>query len=126
MNPNTEIKISARRFELTEAIEGKVKELAGRLCEHDSDIAALRFELEMEPHASTHHDEFVAKGHVDGRREHYLATAKGDDLYAVIADLGEKLDRLIRRSSRRRVTERRHPKGIELDVGLPKAGPSLA
>ncbi len=124
MNPQNEIEIVGRHLELTDAIKSKVNEMAEKLFEHDSDISRIRIELEMEPHAKTHHDEFIAKGHVDDHRQHYDVSAKGDDLYKAISDLGEKLDRIIRKSSRRRVTERRHPSAIELDADLPKAGPS--
>jgi ribosome-associated translation inhibitor RaiA len=49
-------------------------------------------------------------------------SARGNDLYKAISELGDKLDRLIRNKSRRRVTERRNPSPIELDVELPKTG----
>lgn len=120
MNPRNEVEIVGRRLELTESIKGKVNEMAGKLYEHDSEISRIRVELELERHAKTHHDEFIAKGHVDDHREHYNVSAKGDDLYKAISALGDKLDRLIRSKSRRRVTGRRHLSAIELDADLPK------
>lgn len=122
MNPKNEVEIVGRRLELTESIKSKVNEMAEKLYEHDSDISRIRVELELERHAKTHHDEFIAKGHVDDHRNHYDVSAQGDDLYAAIAELGSKLDRLIRNKSRRRVTERRNASAIDLDADLPKTG----
>ncbi|MDQ8186936.1 HPF/RaiA family ribosome-associated protein [Pelagicoccus sp. SDUM812002] len=122
MDSNNEVEIVGRHLELTEPIKCKVKELAEKLREHDSDIKRIRVELELERHAKTHQDEFIAKGHVDGHRNHFDVTAQGDDLYKAISDLGDKLDRIIRNKSRRRVTERRHLSSIDLDADLPKTG----
>lgn len=123
MNLHSEIKISARRFELTDAIREKVGDIARKLRGHDGSIWEMRFELEMEPHAVTRSDEFVAKGHVEDGRDRFLATAEGDNLYSVLGDLEQKLDKLIRRSHRRRLSERRRPHPIELDADLPKISP---
>lgn len=122
MNPNNEVEIVGRRLELTESIKGKVNELAAKLCEHDSDISRIRVELELERHSKTHRGEFIAKGRVDDRRKRFDVTVRKDDLYRAISVLGEKLDRLIRKGSRRRVTARRHLAAIELEAALPKVG----
>lgn len=122
MNPNQNVEIVGRRLELTESIKAKVSELAEKLYEHDAGISRVRVELELERYAATHHDEFIAKGHVDDRRDHFDVSAKGDDLYQAIVELGEKLDRLIRKRSRRRVTERRNVAPIEFDAEIPKTG----
>lgn len=122
MNPNHNVEIVGRRLELTESIKAKVNEMADKLYEHDAGIGRIKVELELERHATTHHDEFIAKGHVDDRRDHYDVSAKGDDLYKAIAELSEKLDRLIRKRSRRRVTDRRNVAPVELDAEIPKTG----
>lgn len=122
MNPKREVEIVGRRLELTDAIKSKVEEMADKLYEHDASIDRIRVELELERHSSTHADEFLAKGHVDDGRDHYIASAKGDDLYVVIGDLEQKLDRFLRKSSRRRVSARKRVKPVELNVDLPKAG----
>lgn len=122
MNSNSKVEIVGRRLELTDCIRSKVSEMAAKLYEHDSDISRIRVELELERHAKTHEDEFIAKGHVDDHRNHYDVSARGDELYKAIAEMGSKLDRIVRNNSRRRVTERRHPSNIELDADLPKTG----
>lgn len=122
MNPNQNVELVGRRLELTESIKEKVNEMAAKLYEHDSGISRVKVELELERHAKTHHDEFIAKGHVDDRRDHFDVTAKGDDLYQAIAELSEKLDRWVRKRSRRRVTDRRNVSPVELDSDIPKAG----
>lgn len=120
MNPDKNVEIVGRRLELTESIQAKVNEMAEKLYEHDAGISRIKIELELERHSSTHHDEFIAKGHVDDRRDHFDVSAKGDDLYAAIAELSEKLDRLVRKRSRRRVTDRRNIAPVELDAEIPK------
>ena len=122
MNPDQNVEIVGRRLELTESIKAKVHEMAAKLYEHDAGISRVKVELELERHATSHSDEFIAKGHVDDRRDHYDVSAKGDDLYAAIAELSEKLDRLIRKRSRRRVTERRNVAPVELDAEISKTG----
>lgn len=122
MNPKQEVEIVGRHLELTDALKAKVNEVAEKLYEHDSGITRIRVDLEMELHSKTHQNEFIAKGHVDDRRDHFDASAQGDDLYLAIAGLGEKLDRLIRNKSRRRVTERRHLAPIDLEADVPKTG----
>ena len=122
MNLKREITLACRHLELTEAIENRVNEMAEKLGDHDARIESIHVELELERHATSHHDEFSAKATASERKEVYMASAKGDELYAVIGDLEQKLDRLIRRKNRRRVAERRHPKEIELGVeAVPKA-----
>lgn len=122
MNPERNVEIVGRRLELTDSIKSKVNEMAEKLLEHDSDISRIRVELELERHAKTHQDEFIAKGHLDDHKNHFDVTAQGDDLYKAISDLGEKLDRLVRNRSRRRVTKRRRLSATDLDVALPKTG----
>lgn len=122
MEIKRKVEVVGRRLELTDAIRHRVQEMADKLYEHDAEIDRLKVELEMERHSVTHQDEFSAKGQIDDGRCHHLAAAKGDDLYAVIGRLEEKLDRLIRRASRLKVTQRRHAKRIDLDADLPKLG----
>ena len=116
MNLKPEITLTGRHFELTESIENRVNEMVEKLGDHDVRIESIRVELDLERHATSHHDEFSAKATVGERKEVYMASAKGDELYAVIGDLEQKLDRLIRRKNRRRIADRRHPKGIELSA----------
>lgn len=124
MNPLQEVEIVGRHLDLTVGLRAKVNDMANKLYEHDSGITHIKVELELERHAKTHHDEFIAKGHVDDCHDHFNVSVQGDDLYKAIAELGEKLDRLIRNRNRRRVTERRNLSPIDLDADLPKAGTS--
>ncbi|EDY81350.1 ribosomal subunit interface protein [Verrucomicrobiia bacterium DG1235] len=122
MNPKRNVEIVGRHLELTESLKAKVNEVVEKLYEHDSGITRIRVELEMELHSKTHQNEFIAKGHVVDRHDHFDASALGDDLYQAIGSLAEKLDRLIRNKSRRRVTQRRNLSPIELDADVPKTG----
>lgn len=118
MNPKHEIEIVGRHLELTEALKNKVNEMSEKLYSHDSGITRFVVELELERHSKTHHDEFIAKGRIDDRRDHFNVTVTGDDLYKAIGELGEKLDRLIRNRNRRRVTYRRRAKAAQLDAAM--------
>jgi len=122
MNPSPKIEIHGRHLELTESIKERVRELASKLLEHDAGIDRITVEVQHEPHSKTHHDEYLAKGRADDGKYHLNASASGDDLYKAIRSMGEKLDRLVRRLSRKRVRSRRHAKPIELAAELPKAG----
>ena len=126
MNPQCEINVIGRRFDLTEAIKGRVEAMAAKLLEHDGRIDRIRVDLDLERHAASHQDEFSAKGWIDDGKERPMATARGDQLYAVIADLERKLDRLVRRIGKRRVSRRRRVKPIELAAELPKVGATAA
>lgn len=121
MTPNRKVEIVGRRLELSDGLKMKVNEMVDKLYEHDSGISFVRVELSLERHANSHHDEFIAKGHIDDRKDHFNASASSDDLYKSIADLSVKLDRLIRRRSRKRVTRRRKLSPVELVADLPKA-----
>ena len=50
-----------------------------------------------------------------------VATVKGDELYACIRDLEQKLDRMLRKKANRRLNKRNHPHAVELGSDLPKA-----
>ena len=121
MNPKYEVTITGRRLELTDAIKNRVNEMCDKLYEHDDKIDSIRVELEVERHATTHRDEFLAKAQLDERRDHFRASARGDDLYSVIGDLEQILDRALRRNSRRRVTQRKRINSIDLLSNIPKS-----
>lgn len=122
MNPRQEVEIVGRHLELTEVLKTKVNEMAAKLHEHDSGTSRIRVELEHQRHAATHQDEFIAKVRMEDRHDYFVVSNCGYDLYQVIAELGEKLDRLIRQRRRRRVSERRHPAAIDLECAIPKTG----
>lgn len=112
MNTNAII-LSGVHVEVTEALKLKVYEQLERLFAHEPRILRVRVELECERHASSHRDEFLAKGHVEMKGRTFFVAERMDDLYAAIGSLSQKLDRKLRRNSRRRESDRKHGQSVE-------------
>lgn len=119
MNSNPII-ITGLGIELTEALKKKVHDAFEKLFEHDTRIIRARVELEHEPHATSHSDEFVAKGHLEVKGAMFNVTHKGHDLYLAISELAKKLDRQIRKRHTRIESDRKRLHGIDLDATIPK------
>ena len=102
MNTNPII-LSGVHVELTDALKAKVNEQFEKLFAHEPRILRVRVELECEKHASTHRDEFLAKGHIEMKGKTFFVAERMDDLYAAIGSLSQKLDRKLRRANRRRL-----------------------
>ena len=120
MNTNSII-LSGIHVEVTEALKQKVYEQLEKLFAHEPRILRVRVELECDRRGSSHKDEFLAKGHVEMKGRTFFVAERMDDLYSAIGSLSQKLDRKLRRASRRRETDRNHPRPVEFDVGIPKA-----
>lgn len=120
MNTNPII-LSGVHVEVTEALKLKVYEQLEKLFAHEPRIMRVRVELECENHASTHRDEFLAKGHVELKGRTFFVAERMDDLYAAITLLSQKLDRKVRRHNRRLESDRKRPNPLEFEVGIPKA-----
>lgn len=115
MNTNPII-LSGVHVELTEALKLKVYEQLEKLFAHEPRILRVRVELECEKHASSHRGEFLAKGHVELKGRTFFVAERMDDLYSAIGSLSQKLDRKLRRHSRRRESDRKHAQPVEFGV----------
>jgi len=115
MNTNPII-LSGVHVEVTEALKLKVYEQLDKLFAHEPRILRVRIELECENHASTHRDEFLAKGHVELKGRTFFVAERMDDLYSAIGSLSQKLDRKLRRANRRRDADRKQAHHAELKI----------
>ncbi|MFP4166999.1 MAG: ribosome hibernation-promoting factor, HPF/YfiA family [Opitutales bacterium] len=120
MNEN-EIIISGSNIELTEAMKGMVKEKAAKLFEHEEQIVRMRVQLEYDPHQVTHQKEFIAKGHLELRGNNPNATGESDSMYKSIDDMVHKLDRMLRRRSRKKKVKRKDTHDVDIPAEIPKA-----
>lgn len=113
MNTNRII-LSGVHVEVTEALKLKIYEQLERLFAHEPRILRVRVELECVTHATSHRGEFLAKGHVELKGRTFFVSEGMDDHYAAIGSLSQKLDRKIRRHSRRWEADRKHaqPLGV--------------
>lgn len=117
---NRNIIISGLHMELTEAIKAATEDKLEKLFQHEPRIDSVRVELKYNSHAATHHNEFVAQGHVHIPGETLVVTEKSDELYHSINSMVEKLERQLRRKSERRADARKHPHEIDIPAELPK------
>ena len=113
--------ISGVHLDLTDALKAKVKEQMAKIYLHEERIIRVRIELEFSS-THSHLKEFVAKGYIEIIGPPMVAQVAGEDLYACIDKLSEKLDRMIRRRHRLTRVKRKHPHPIEIpDADIPKA-----
>ncbi|MFQ3225897.1 MAG: putative sigma-54 modulation protein [Lentimonas sp.] len=113
--------ISGLNMDLTDAIKNVVEQKVEKLFEHEERIVRMRVELEYDPHHSTHHNEFIAKGHLEVRGNDHNAHAETDDLYKSIDEMVNKLDRMLRRRSRLQKVKRKDVHVIDIPGEIPKA-----
>ena len=121
MSNTNSLIISGVHIDLTDALKQKVSEQMAKLYHHEERIIRVRIELE---YSSTHSHlkEFVAKGYIEIIGPPMVAHVSGEDLYACIDKLSEKLDRMIRRRHRLTRVKRKHPHPIDIaDADIPKA-----
>jgi putative sigma-54 modulation protein len=91
------------------------------LLHHNEWIVRINVRLNMEQTHGKQHV-FSATGRIEMRGPDIVATVKGDDAYAVIDGLVQKLDEQVRERHERRKDKRNHPQEIELDAEIPKVG----
>ena len=120
-NLQNDVIISGLNMELTDAIKSIVYEKVEKLFEHDDHIIRMRVELEYDPHQKSHEKEFIAKGHLAVRGNDHVAHAETNNLYKSIDEMVHKLDRMIRRRSRREKVKRKDVHEIDIPVSIPKA-----
>jgi len=112
--------ISGHNVELTEAMKQAVYQKVEKLFAHEERIIRLRVELEYSKNVSGQ-QEFMAKGHIEIAGPPLILTVAGDDLYAAIDQMADKLDRKLRRRSRLDRVKRKRLHSVDIPAELPKA-----
>jgi putative sigma-54 modulation protein len=108
--------VSGLHMDLTPAIKNVVHEKVEKLFKHEENIIRLQIELEYCTRHNSQKERYMAKGHIEIRREPIIVSTISDDLYKSIDDLVQKLDRQLRRRSRMRIVRR---KETRLDTPVP-------
>lgn len=116
---NHEVILKGVHLDLTESLKSIAQEKVTRLFRHEDRIVRIRVELE---HDKTRHKEkeFIAKGHIEIQGPNMVASVASEDCLKSLDLLIDKLDRMIRRRSRLRLSKRRHPHRVEIPASLPK------
>ena len=111
--------ISGVHLDLTDALKNTVVEKVEKLFRHENAIIRIRVELEFNPNNSKE-NEYTAKGHIELNGPPKVVAVASEDLYKSIDLLMEKLDRMLRRRSRLRISKRNHPHEVDIPSRLPK------
>lgn len=114
-----EVILKGVHLDLTEALKSIAQEKVSRLFRHEERIDRIRIELEHDKTKSID-KEFIAKGHIEIHGPSMIASVASEDCLKSLDQLVDKLDRMIRRRSRLRISKRRHPHGVEIPATLPK------
>lgn len=107
------------QVELTPAMKNIIREKFIPLLRRNERIIRINVRLHLDQTMGTeHHFSGTAQAEIGG--PDLIASAQGNDAYAVIDQLAGTLDRLVERRHDRRKDKRNHPHGVELDASLPK------
>ena len=112
--------LSGVHLELTEALKKTVEDKVEKLFNHDKEIQRLKIHLEYQAHNSTHHNQFIAKGHIEIKGNSLVVAEASDDLYISIEQLIIKLDRKLRQRSRLRKVKRKQLHAVDIPAEFPK------
>jgi len=95
------ISVTSRKMELTDAIRSYAEEKVGRLDKYMDGIQEAQILLRLEKHWK------VAEGSLHVRNTDFTARESGDDLYAAIDGLADKLERQLRKHKTRMLNRRK-------------------
>lgn len=105
--------------ELTSALQNAIREKFSVLLRHNAWIVRIDVRLHHDQTRGSQHF-FSATGKIEVRGPDIVASVKGDDAYAVLDALVQKLDEQLRQRHERAKDKRNHPHDVELDAELPK------
>jgi putative sigma-54 modulation protein len=107
--------------DLTPAMQNIIREKFSVLLRHNDYIVRVNVRLNKDQ-SRGRNSHFTATGQIEIRGPDIVAHVEGDDAYAVIDGLVDKLDKLLLDRHERRKDKRNHPHDVELDADLPKVG----
>src|SRR5215212_6457581 len=105
--------------DLTAAMQDVIHEKILVLLRHNEWIVRVNVRLHQDQHRGNKHH-YTATGQIEMRGPDIVATVKGDEAYAVLDGLVEKLDEQLRERHERLKDKRNHPQEVEIDAELPK------
>lgn len=115
----SKIHMQGVHVELTAAMQNIILEKFSVLLRHNEWIVRVNIRLQQDQHRGNK-AHFTATGQIEMRGPDIVATVKGDEAYAVLDGLVEKLDEQLRERHERMKDKRNHPQEVEIDAELPK------
>ncbi len=116
---NKELIISGNHLELTSRMKTMVESKTSKLFNHEERILRIRVELGVDD-ISNSKKEYTAKGHIEINNKPLIVNEKDEHLYKAIDQMVIKLDRMLRRRSRLRVSKRKHKQDLDIPAEIPK------
>jgi putative sigma-54 modulation protein len=110
-------------IDLTAALQNYIREKFSILLRHNEWIVRINVRLQLDQVRGKNHH-YTATGQIEIGGPDMVASVKGDDAYAVLDGLVEKLDEQVRERHERRKDKRNHPQDTEIDAALPKVSGS--
>jgi putative sigma-54 modulation protein len=106
-------------LDLTAAMQNVMRDKFAVLLRHNEWIVRINVRLAKDQTRGQQHL-YSATGRIEMRGPDIVATVKGDEAYAVIDGLVEKLDEQLRERHERLVYARKHPHDVEIAAEIPK------
>jgi len=116
---NKELIISGIHLELTTRMKNMVESKTAKLFNHEERIQRIRVELGVDE-IKNGKKEYSAKGHIEINGKPLIVTEKDEQLYKALDQMVMKLDRMLRRRSRLRVSKRKHKQDLDIPAEIPK------
>lgn len=101
--------------ELTAALQTAIREKFAAILRHNPWIVRINVRLQRDQHHG-HHHHYSATGQIEVGGPDLVATVKGDDAYALIDGLAQKLDEQVRERHERRKDKRNHAPSIDSET----------
>lgn len=115
----SKITMQGIHVDLTAAMQSAILEKFSVLLRHNEWIVRVNVRLHRDQQrGNTYH--YTATGQIEIRGPDIIATVKGEDAYAVLDGLVEKLDEQLRERHERRKDKRNHARDVEIEAGLPR------
>jgi putative sigma-54 modulation protein len=115
----SKITMQGIHVDLTAAMRSAILEKFSVLLRHNEWIVRVNVRLHQDQQRGTIYH-YTATGQIEIRGPDIIATVKGEDAYAVLDGLVEKLDEQLRERHERRKDKRNHARDVELEAGLPR------
>ncbi len=117
---NHDLIITGIHMDLTEALKQVVTEKVERLFRHEERIIRVKVELEYDHRRGGKEHDFIAKGHITMNGPVMNVSVHDPDCHKAIDLLVDKLDRMLRRRSRIRISKRKDTHQVDIPADLPK------
>lgn len=116
---HSKIILQGIHLDLSAATQADIREKFAVLLRHNAWIVRVHVRIHQDQTRGTQHH-YTATGQIELRGPDIVASVKGDDVYAVLDGLVQKLDEQLRERHERLKDKRNHPAEIELAANLPK------